>query len=388
MAFKAAVLSIDGGGIKGIVPAMILAEIEKITNKRIYELFDLIAGTSTGGILSLGLTKPNSDRTGTQLKAEDLVELYTKEGQRIFKKNDEKKIPGLTLRALKFLFDLFKIQINPEELFSSKYTRREKREVIKEWLGYDTPISQALTEVLITSYATNIRMPFLFTSNSDKENFTSKNFREVCSGCTMYDAAMATSAAPTFFKAYYKKFLDRNRGEYILIDGGVIANNPTSIAIVEAMKSYKIKMNGKQISLPEILVVSLGTGTAIREFSKEINEWGLLEWVEPLISIVFSGQSELIDHQMEYLLSREQYYRFQLDYKNGGLAKRQESFESPYIVTEEFDVKDEIDDASKENINNLKKATGQFIKEVDSDLNKLCNSLTKALISRELIKKF
>ncbi|MEC4819387.1 MAG: patatin-like phospholipase family protein, partial [Scytonema sp. PMC 1069.18] len=266
--------------------------------------------------------------------------------------------------------------------------RKEKVQVIKKWLGDNTPISQALTEVLITSYATNIRMPFLFTSNSDKENLTSRSFREVCSGCTMYDAAMATSAAPTFFKAYPKKFMDRNRGgEYILIDGGVIANNPTSIAIVEAMKSYEIKMNGQQISLPEILVVSLGTGTAIREFSKEINDWGLIKWVEPLISIVFSGQSEVIDYQMEYLLSKPQYYRFQLDYKNGGLAKRRESFESPYIVTEEIDVKDEMDDATTENINHLKKATEQFIKEVDSDLNKLCNSLTKALSTRELIKK-
>lgn len=251
MTFKLAVLSIDGGGIKGIVPAMILAEIEKRTNnKRIYELFDLIAGTSTGGILSLGLTKPNADGTGAQFKAEELVNLYTNEGRRIFKKNEEKN-KNYQLKSLKILFNLFKIKINPEELFSSKYTREEKIQVIKKLLGENTPISEALTEVVITSYATNIRMPFLFTSNSDKENLTSKNFNQVCSGCTMYDAAMATSAAPTFFKAYSKQFMDRNKGgEYTLIDGGVIANNPTSIAIVEAMKSYETKMNGAQISLP------------------------------------------------------------------------------------------------------------------------------------------
>jgi patatin-like phospholipase/acyl hydrolase len=383
MAFKAAVLSIDGGGIKGIVPAMILAEIEKRTNKRIYELFDLIAGTSTGGILSLGLTKPNSDGIGAQFKAEKLVELYEKEGTKIFKKNESQKIPYWQLQALRLIFNKFKIQVNPEELFSSKYTREEKIQVIEKWLGKKTPISEALTEVLITSYATNIRMPFLFTSNPNQENLTSKNFRQVCSGCTMYDAAMATSAAPTFFKAYSKKFMDRNKGgEYILVDGGVIANNPTSIAIVEAMKSYNA-----QISLPEILVVSLGTGTAIRQFSEEINEWGMIKWVEPLINIVFSGQSEVIDYQMEHLLLKEQYYRFQLDYKNSRLVKRREPSESPYVVTEEINVKDEMDDASEENIKNLKKAAQKFIEEVDSDLNKLCGSLTEALSTRKVLKK-
>lgn len=87
---------------------------------------------------------------------------------------------------------------------------------------------------------------------------------------------------------------------------------------------------------------------------------------------------------MEHLLSKEQYYRFQLDYKNSGLTKRRES---PYLVTEEIDVKDEMDNVSEDNIKNLKRAAEKFIEEVDSDLNKLCNSLTEALSTRKLLKK-
>jgi patatin-like phospholipase/acyl hydrolase len=201
----------------------------------------------------------------------------------------------------------------------------------------------------------------------------------------MFDAAMATSAAPTFFKAYPLKFMSQKRGgEYVLIDGGIIANNPTSIAIVEVMKSYKIQKKDEQISLPEILVVSLGTGTATRNFSSEIEDWGLIKWLEPLMSIVFSGQSEVIDYQMEHLLSKEQYYRFQLNYQKNAVINRPIS---TYIVTEELDVNDEMDDVSEDNIKNLKKATEKFLKEIDSDLNKLCNSLTEASSTRKLIKK-
>src|SRR5215216_5033946 len=77
------VLSIDGGGIRGIIPAMVLAEIERRTGKRIAEMFDRIAGTSTGGILALGLTKPGQDG-GPEYSAKKLIELYETEGGKIF----------------------------------------------------------------------------------------------------------------------------------------------------------------------------------------------------------------------------------------------------------------------------------------------------------------
>jgi patatin-like phospholipase/acyl hydrolase len=383
--YKLAVLSIDGGGIKGIIPAMILTEIEERTLKPIHELFDLIAGTSTGGILSLGLVKPNEDRSGAKFSAKELVDLYTKEGKLIFTKNYEQKItqfiPENILEIIKTLFNRLDIKINLEELFSSKYTRREKVKVIKQWLGENTPLSEALIEVVITSYAVNTRKPFFFTSNSDRDNPQPNNFHQFCSGCTMYDAAIATSAAPTFFKAYHHKFSRVNRGEYMLVDGGVIANNPTSIAIIEAMKSYENK-TGNKIDLKDILVVSLGTGTATRRFSDKVNNWGLIKWAKPLLEIVFSGQSQVTDYQMEYFLSKEQYYRFQLEY-NSDLRKIQ----NYSYMREQIDVNDDMDDVSEKNINNLTKAANQFIQEAATDLEKLRVDLLQALNTRELSKK-
>ena len=83
MARTIRVLSIDGGGIRGIIPALMLGEIERRTNKPIAELFDLIAGTSTGGILALGLTVPGPDGK-PKYCADELVQLYKEEGPRIF----------------------------------------------------------------------------------------------------------------------------------------------------------------------------------------------------------------------------------------------------------------------------------------------------------------
>src|SRR5918995_672220 len=88
------VLSIDGGGIRGIIPAMVLARLEKQTGRPIAEMFDLIAGTSTGGILALGLTLPSDDGK-PRYAAKDLLELYEKDGSRIFPRSVLRRIPVL-----------------------------------------------------------------------------------------------------------------------------------------------------------------------------------------------------------------------------------------------------------------------------------------------------
>lgn len=388
--FKLAVLAIDGGGIRGIVPAMILAEIEKKTGKRIYQLFDLIAGTSTGGILSLGLVKPDEKRPGeAKFSAKDLINLYKDRDkvEKIFKKRpfnfnkiatpnlptmfNEWPLNNLLLFRLLGFLNSVKFPISLGELFLSKYTRIEKEKVIKELLG-ETSLDQALKEIIVTSYATDKRMPLLFTSNYAKENLKSDKYRKICSGCKMYDAAMATSAAPTFFRPYPLDFLDINRGNYLLIDGGVIANNPTSIAIIEATKTYELKNNNHSIPLDEILVVSLGTGTAIEFFDREIDNWGLVKWVKPLIDIVLSGQSEVIDYQLEHFLSKEQYYRFQLGYKN---TRMEEQYPNSLSSKNKYFASGLMDDISPENINKLENATEKFLGEVDAELEKLCNTL-------------
>lgn len=383
MTFKLAVLSIDGGGIKGIVPAMILAEIEKITGKSICELFDFIAGTSTGGILALGLTIPSrEDHAKPRFAAKELVDLYRKKGEIIFQRRQHKKLnffDNAKTSALKIILNKFAPDVEPEDLFSSRYSRKGKEDVINHYLG-NTSIKEALTEILITSYATNCRKPIFFTSNSKKEQEykNSQFYRVICEGYTMKNAALATSAAPTYFKPYLIDAINHPDREYTLVDGGVFANNPTTIAIIEAMSSYKAK-TGENISLDELLVVSIGTGRKTCKLDiKDIAEWGQIKWIEPLIDMTLNSQSEVVDYQIEQLLSskfepniqKPKYYRFQPKY-----LETQNLDEYSMGSDDLIYVNDSMDDTSSDNISNLIRASYRFIDMERVNLERLKNQL-------------
>src|SRR5215204_3709350 len=136
------VLSIDGGGIRGIIPAMVLAEIERLTGKRIAEMFDLVAGTSTGGILALGLTKPGQDGK-PQYSAKKLIDLYETEGGKIF--------------SIPVWHQIHSVGGVAEE----KYPATGIEEVAKEYFG-ELRLAEALTEVLVTAYEIEKRGPWFF----------------------------------------------------------------------------------------------------------------------------------------------------------------------------------------------------------------------------------
>src|SRR5918997_2343275 len=138
------VLSIDGGGIRGLIPAMLLAEIERRTGRPPADLFALIAGTSTGGILACGLTRPGPD--GTPLySAEELADIYVEEGPRIFRR-------GL----LKRIFSV-------EGWLDERYEDDGLCAALARYLG-ETRLSEALTDVLVTAYDISGRFAFFFRS--------------------------------------------------------------------------------------------------------------------------------------------------------------------------------------------------------------------------------
>jgi uncharacterized protein len=359
-------LSIDGGGIRGIIPAIILAEIEKRTNKRISELFDLIAGTSTGGLVALALNKPNPAQPNVALyTARDLVELYRNHGRRIFDEQESFLDDALEqaydqfrhlLQNLPRPINLPEIDIN--SLRGSKFPSTGREEVLTEFLG-ETLIKEALKEVFITSYDTELRTPIFFTSNQQNQTEERRNFRKICDGYTMKQAAMATSAAPTYFAPYKVDTIATDSGYYSLIDGGVFANNPTSLATLEAIISHR-KATKETLNLDEILVVSLGTGSLTRQYLYEnIKDWGSLDWGRSLLGIVLDGQSESVACQLEQLLpdsegDPKQYYRFQ------GLLN---------------DANDDIDVTTSENIADLEKVARLIVQQRDRDLDRLCEQL-------------
>lgn len=345
---KYKILAIDGGGIRGIIPAMILAEIEKRTQKPIFSMFDLIAGTSAGGILALGLTKPRlsepSDSTPqAQYSAEDMLNLYVEYGAEIFYEPFFEQILGP-------LEDIF---IQP------KYSSEGREEILRKYFG-NTPLEKNLKEVFVTSYDIEYRIPIFFTNKIDKQQSESKKFRKLCVGFTLTDAAMATSATPTYFPPYRVATSHNPSGCYTLVDGGLIANNPANLAIVEAKLSQPEKKPA--LHTEDVLVVSLGTGSLTSIYTyDDVKNWGLLQWARPLLNIVFDGGSEVVAGELERLNEHS-------DKETKGLYYRFQTFLTGDV--------EEIDNVKSENIRQLQTLAHRLITEKSQQIDELCNLLS------------
>ncbi|MEO2072996.1 MULTISPECIES: patatin-like phospholipase family protein [Zunongwangia] len=296
---KVRILSIDGGGIRGILPGTILTYIEEqLRNKtgnpdaKIGEYFDFIAGTSTGGILSLVYLCPD-EQGNFKYGAKEALDIYLDQGDEIFDVSLGKK-----LRSLGGISD-------------EKYDEKELEEALSDFLEERT-LKDVLKPCLITSYDIRNRKAHFFTSadaNSDIFNYKLK------------DVARATSAAPTYFEPAKIKSIYGT--PHFLIDGGVFANNPALCAYAEArtMKFSKILNDEKLPDNPgakDMLIVSIGTGTVKEAYTyKEFKDAGAIKWIKPLIDIMMSGNSETVDYQLKQIYETlavadcEDYHRIQ-----------------------------------------------------------------------------
>ncbi|HCT83881.1 MAG: patatin [Candidatus Margulisiibacteriota bacterium] len=313
---KFKVLSIAGGGIRGIIPAIVLCEIEKRAKNRAAKLFDLIAGTSTGGILALGITKPHPGKPEPEFSAKDLVNLYENEGESIF--------PGSLFNELR-------------GWICTKYGCAGIEKVLNKYFQ-DTYLSKSITDVFITSYETETRKPFFFDSKKAKKDIEYDFF--------MKDVARSTSAAPTYFSPAYIKTAS-TLGHYTLLDGGLYANNPAMCAYVEALKRFP--ENDMDITL-----VSLGTGIMHHTlFYDKIKSYGKLGWARLIMDVVSDGINETVDYQLKKILP-ENFYSFQVNLS---------------------DASESMDDASVNNIQKLKVMAQELIYKEDKKLDSLIDIL-------------
>ncbi len=195
-------LSIDGGGIQGTFPAAFLAGLEQHLPKPIGSYFDLIAGTSTGGIIAVGLAMG--------LRATELLDLYEQRGLEIFGQG----------RGPVADFILGKLRLG-RWLIMQKYDARPLRTVLEEVLG-DRRIGEAKTRLLVPAWNPVARCVYVYkTAHHPRLRNDYK--------CLAVDAAMATAAAPTYFRQHV------TQDAAGLTDGGTWANNPTALAVVEGM---------------------------------------------------------------------------------------------------------------------------------------------------------
>ncbi len=304
------ILAIDGGGIRGIVPAIVLADLERRAGRPVRELFDLVAGTSTGGILACATLHPTAPRSGEQLAA-----LYRDEGPRIF------RLPLGRQIATGF------------GLLDERYDDEGLDDVLERELG-DAPLAAARRDLLVTAYDLEARRPYLY-----------KSWRPGAERQTLREAARATAAAPTYFEPV--RATDPQTGERMsLVDGGVYATNPSLCALAEVRRR----------GLPGApRLVSLGTGELTRRIPhEEAADWGLLEWVRPVLDVVFDGVADTVDYQAAHLLDGR-YDRFQVRLVGGA--------------------SDALDDARPANVARLEALARALVTERAADLDRVAGLL-------------
>ncbi|XP_073129532.1 patatin-like protein 3 [Henckelia pumila] len=306
------ILSIDGGGIRGIIPATILqfleSQLQILDGKdaRIVDYFDIVAGTSTGGLVTAMLTAPDANNRPLYA-AKDIVPFYTKHGPHIFPQKGG--IIGSVENTL--------VQIgNP------KYDGKYLHQLIRDNLG-QTRLHQTLTNVVIPTFDIKNLQPTIFSSFETK---TSPALDALLS-----DICIGTSAAPTYFPAHYFTNDDGSgkTSEFNLIDGGVAANNPALIAVGEVTKQVFRKDPNfapiRPMDCRRMLVISLSTGSAKQEekYTAEMAaSWGRFGWLvhgnsTPILEVFSQASKDMVDYFLsivfQSLNSEENYLRIEDD---------------------------------------------------------------------------
>jgi len=333
------ILSIDGGGIRGILPARLLQEIERRTAKPAAELFHLVSGTSTGGIICCGLVK------GMQAAA--LGDLYAQQGATIFQRSMWQKVS------------------NPAQLVGAKYDPAAIEKILLEILGELSLSEVTNTEILVPTYVIELprpegqdgydvittRTPMFFKSwkargaglapGEVREEFDFK----------LRDVARATSAAPTYFPP--AQVTNAKNQKFGVIDGGVLANNPAMCALSSARQLFP--------QAKRTVLVSLGTGSLERDIPYEqAKNWGELQWLHPILSVLMDGNADTVCYQCDQVLGSD-HYRLEIS-----LGRNPND---PTSVNEDFD------DASPDNVARLERLSRRLISDADARLDAICTEL-------------
>jgi len=306
------VLCIDGGGIRGIIPAVILGELQKRLGGDLHTFFDLIAGTSTGGIIALGIG--TACNNGQPYSPDELVDLYVKNGPAIFKKS----------------------WLTPEkELFCPKYSPDGLEKVLAQFFQ-NTELKAALTPLLISSYDLQSQLPFFFKSH--------RIAGDPGYNWPVTDVARATSAAPTYFPPLH---LTRGNQDYALVDGGVFVNNPSMAAYAEARALYG--------DIAKFVIVSVGTGDRQDQIAyAAAKDWGLIGWAKQIAPVLMDSVSEAVDYELS-LMPGCTYHRLQV----------------PHLQLAEAD----MDNVTPENLANLQETAKEYVTSIATDLTGLCAEL-------------
>jgi patatin-like phospholipase/acyl hydrolase len=309
------ILSIDGGGLRGIVPLRILQELERRTGKRVHQLFDMMAGTSTGGLIASCLSLRKEPGSFDPLYSPDaLSKLYTDYGSTIFPPSGS-------------IGKFFK-KIN--NLYNPAFDDKGIDKVLKMFIA-DQRINDAIMPLLISTYNLNGNQPVFFKSSEAHTDPTAN--------ALIYDICRATSAAPTYLPSYSFPY----KGQMLTgIDGGVYVNNPAMASLAELSKwgksgFYKKRDGSTSIEMADVCVVSLGTGSYTGSITQQqAVGWGQLDWVTRITDIMMKGVNQTTHYESNEVLYDGQYIRLDMAIGEEKYADMTDSSESTrnYLLTE------------------------------------------------------
>jgi uncharacterized protein len=261
------ILAIDGGGIRGIYSAKILEKFENKFECQIADYFDMLCGTSTGGLIALGLS--------LKIPAERIVKLYREDGKKIFKQQN---------KYAAFLKQIFwggrHSDIGLHNSLKEIFTNEETKEPFL--------IGESNCLLCIPSFSLTDGRPFVFKYDHKEGGLSRDNL-------TPYiDVAKATSAAPTYLPIAQIDIYNKRQ----FVDGGVCANNPSLVGIAEALKYFV--GSGKEFN--KLMVMSIASLESIngRRLYKNRNR-SLIEWGDDLFSTFFDGQAHMTSYFVETL---------------------------------------------------------------------------------------
>ncbi|WP_417431682.1 CBASS cGAMP-activated phospholipase [Halpernia sp.] len=296
------IISIDGGGIKGLYSASILEKFEKKFNCKTSDHFDMICGTSTGGLIALALS--------IKISAEDIRKFYEAKGEIIFPKHKEISVP---------FFGKINRGLWKQIAFGGKYSNLGLKESLKE-IFVDKKIGDSNNLLCIPSYSITEAKPKVFKYDHKEGGLSRDN------DAKMIDIALATSAAPTYLPMAELPYFNNEQ----FVDGGVWANNPTLVGLLEALNNFVGK--GKKYDKISILSLSSLSITGGKPTGLK-NERSFKDWGADLFETSMNGQSyftdffmskvkEISDIKIDYLripsanISKEQESLIQLDIAN------------------------------------------------------------------------
>src|SRR5262245_1548326 len=284
------VVSIDGGGVRGIVPVIAMQRLAAEPGLETWlDRTDLIAGTSTGGLIALGVA--------AGLPLDDLRDLYATRASAVF--------------ADSFLDDLRDVG----KVFGADYDVANLEREAQRVLG-DRTLAQLGTRVLVTAFD-------LDSGTAPDRRWKAKLFHNFpgpdCDGDTpAYKVAVATSAAPTYFSSYDG-----------FIDGGVFATNPSMCALAQTQDS-RIPAD-ERAELSELRLLSFGTGRTLRYIEGDRLDWGYWQWVRPLLDLMLDGVNGIADYQCAQLLG-SRYHRLAPTFPPDKSIGQDAVDEIPYLV--------------------------------------------------------